>query len=461
MGLTLESLMRVEPKARMRIIRGLSAAERLQFLHSWKIWGRPKQQWEPDTRYTFVTSGRGWGKTRMGAEIAHQMAYENIEDCGGVLGIAGRTHTDVIKDLVESSGGILATQKPWNRCRVHKDAVSWESGAVGYIMSGDTPSKFRGKNTGWLWCDEFAHWQYPQKCQEAFDFDVRNGKRPSIFITSTPLPIPIVSQIWNDPATKRINGHTNENVLNLPPDVVRGWIAKYEGSDLGDQELRGLILDTNKHAPFSIENIRRIEVEEMPIVTRTILAIDPAGGSKKKNDETGMVVCAADDYGETYVIADYSEKMGADEWGRRAIHYARFHGCDAIVGETNFGGDMVMTVIRQRPEWEALRQEMGIDLREVTAGKSKGDRAIPINAMYQQGRVFHVGSPRNFDRLEYQMTHFDTTLGRDKQASPDRMDALVHCIAALHPDREGLSAPSAQNENAVKDWQNMLGSLLR
>jgi phage terminase large subunit-like protein len=197
----------------------------------------------------------------MGAEIAHKMAYENIEDCGGVLGIAGRTHTDVVKDLIESPGGVLATQKPWNRCRIHKDAVSWENGTVGYIMSGDTPAKFRGKNTGWLWADEFAHWQYPQKCYEAFDFDVRNGASPSIFITSTPLPIPIVSQLWNDPKTKRINGHTKENATNLPIDVVQGWLEKYEGSDLGKQELEGLILDTNKHAPFAIEDIRRIEVE--------------------------------------------------------------------------------------------------------------------------------------------------------------------------------------------------------
>jgi phage terminase large subunit-like protein len=456
--LAIERLIELEPQARMRLIRALTPVDRIRFLHDWRVWGRPKQQWEPDTRYTFVTSGRGWGKTRMGAENCHKMAGPNIEDCGGVIGIAGRTHTDVMKDLIESPSGVLATQKPWNRCKVFKDAIVWDSGAVGYLMSGDTPAKFRGKNTGFLWCDEFAHWQYPQKCYDAFEFDVRNGNRPSIFITSTPLPIPIVSQIWNDPETKRINGHTKENALNLPVSTLAGWIKKYEGSDLGDQELRGLILDANKNAPFSQENIRRIEVDQMPSIARTILMIDPAGGSRKKNDETGMVVCAADDHGRTYVLEDYSERMGAEEWSRKAIYYARLHSVDAIGGETNFGGDMVMTVIRLHPDWPRLRDEEQVELREVTAGKSKGDRAIPVNAMYQQGRIFHVGDPRKFDRLEFQMTHFDTTLGRDKQASPDRMDALVHGVMALHPDTEGLPASSAYSSNVVLDWQKMLGS---
>lgn len=107
---------------------------------------------------TVVTSGRGWGKTNAGSEHTHKMAGEWQEKCGGIIGIAGRTYDDAVKDLIEGKAGILATQKPWNRCTMRNRAIYWENGSMAYILTGDKPSKFRGKNTGFLWADEFAHW---------------------------------------------------------------------------------------------------------------------------------------------------------------------------------------------------------------------------------------------------------------------------------------------------------------
>ena len=222
----LQRLASLPKPERIRLIRSMSPEERLRMLHDWQIWGRTEQLFATDMRVTFVTAGRGWGKTRAGSEHVHIMAGDKQEECGGVIGIAGRTHDDTIKDLIESPSGVLATQKPWNKCRLHKDAVEWENGTVGYVMSGDTPAKFRGKNTGFLWMDEFAHWKYPQKCYEAADFDVRNGTNPTVLITSTPLPIPIVQEIIADHGTRLIRGRTLDNAANIAPSVLKGWLRK-------------------------------------------------------------------------------------------------------------------------------------------------------------------------------------------------------------------------------------------
>lgn len=447
------------PRAeRLRLIRTMSPEQRMRMLHDWSVWGRPEQQFATDVRVTFVTAGRGWGKTRAGAEHMHVMASDRIEECGGVLGIAGRTHDDTIKDLIESPSGILATQKPWNPCRLYKDAVEWQSGAVGYVMSGDTPAKFRGKNTGKLWCDEFAHWKYPQKCWEAADFDVRNGANPTILITSTPLPIPIVQEIIADPCTRLIRGRTLDNAANIPASVLAGWVRKYGGTDIGKQELEGVVLDGSKNAKWTYADFRRIEARELPYLFRVVVAVDPAGGSTKKNDETGIVAVGIAESGELYVLGDYSGSYSAREWAAEAIRVAVYHGAQSIIAESNYGGDMVVTTIEQHVDHPQLRHH-GIKVESVHASQSKGDRADPVAMRYQQGQVYHVGSPRDFDKLEHQMTHFDPKLPRKQQHSPDRMDALVHACAELAAESSAhVHMPSASD---VASFESMLASLGR
>lgn len=434
----------------------MSEEQRVRVLNDWSIWGRPKQQFDPSNPMTVVTSGRGWGKTNAGAEHCHRMADEWQDKCGGIIGIAGRTYDDAVKDLIEGKAGILATQKPWNRCHMRNRAIYWENGSMAYILTGDRPEKFRGKNTGFLWCDEFVHWKYPRECYEAFSFDVRNGTSPSILITSTPLPDETFIKIVNDPDTVRIIGHTRENALNIDPATLKKWIKLFDGTDLALQELGGEILAGSKHAPWQQGWIKRIETHELPVLSRIVLAIDPAGRKGKNSDKTGIVVAGIDDADDanTYVIDDATDRYSPTEWAARAIYLARCHGAQRIVGETNYGGDMVMTIIRQHPDWP-LAEADGVELVEVTATESKGNRAIAPAAMYQQGRGYHVGDPRKFALLEHQMTHFDPTVPRGRQGSPDAMDSLVHAMADLHPTREGL-ASSGQTDADVAEWNQFL-----
>lgn len=434
----------------------MSEEQRVRVLHDWSIWGRPKQQFDPSNSMTVVTPGRGWGKTNAATEHCHKMAGEWKEKCGGIIGIAGRTHDDAVNDLIRGKAGILATQKPWNRCEFRGDQVFWENGSIGYILTGDKPSRFRGKNIGFLWCDEFVHWKYPKACYESFIFDIRNGTHPSILITTTPLPDETLIKIVNDQNTVRVIGHTRENALNIDPATLKKWMRLFGGTDLELQELGGEILAGSKHAPWQQGWIKRIETHELPVLSRIVLAIDPAGRKGKNSDNTGIVVAGIDDADDanTYVIADATDKYSPTEWAARAIHLARYHGAQRIVGETNYGGDMVMTIIRQHPDWP-LAEADGIELVEVTATESKGNRAIAPAAMYQQGRGYHVGDPRKLALLEHQMTHFDSLVPRGRQSSPDAMDALVHAMADLHPTREGLTS-SGQTDADVAEWSRFL-----
>lgn len=389
------------------------------------------------------------------------MATEFQHLCGGQIAIEGRTHDDTVADLIEGPSGLLATQKPWNRCRIHKDALVWDNGSVGYIFSGDKPQKRRGKNIGFRWVDELPHWQYPQECWDVGDFSLRAGEFPCAIVTSTPLPHPTYVKIANDPKTKVIRGTTFDNVLNIPIDTLKGWIEQWDGTDLGQQELYAEILDGSANALWAYADILRKEAYELPGLFRTVVAIDPAGGSTLKTSaETGIVVAGIDyeDVPNGYVLGDYSGKLPSTEWARIAIEKARFHGADAIIGETNFGGDMVMTTIRQHPHWPMAESE-GVALKTVTAIRSKGHRAQPIAALYQQHRIYHIGNPEKYRLLEHQYTHFDPSVQRGKQASPDRLDAAVHAFTELFPDKDSQTRTSAKSDQDVQEWDEMLDLL--
>ena len=398
------------------------------------------------------------------------MADERIELCGGEMAIAGRTFEDTMRILVHGRSGILETQKPWNPVILKGRELRWpKTDAVAYICSGDKPEGFRGINPGFILADEFAHWKYPQECFDAFEFSLRSGSRPSLIISSTPLPHPAFKRILADKRTTQIRGLTKHNIMNIDPATLRAWLDMYAGTELGKQELEGEILDGSAHALWKIENIKRIEMHECPAFFRIAVAIDPAGSRHKKSDKTGIVVLAIDESGNDYVLTSISGKWPPDDvvgpggivepgWASRAIYLATAHGADCIVGERNFGGDMVLAIIRMHPDWPAA-QSRGVGLIDVTAVESKGNRAMPTSQAYKHGRAYHVGDPSNFAVLEHEQTHFDPNVPRGRQDSPNEMDALVHAWAELHPDREGLKGLSDYDDDTTQEMLELLESL--
>ncbi|MFJ4010335.1 terminase large subunit domain-containing protein [Streptomyces sp. NPDC090026] len=162
-------------------------------------------------------------------------------------------------------------------------------------------------------------------------------------------------------------------------------------------------------------------------LTRIVVAVDPAGGESAVGDETGIVAAASDRDGHLYVLEDRSGNRGADAWGRETCLLAIELRADAIVVESNYGGDMTRQVIHQA--WQELQREQRTEnmlmpaVLPVTAKHGKRLRAEPIAQLYEQGRVHHVGE---WPTLEQQMVTW--VAGMD---SPDRMDAAVHALTEL------------------------------
>lgn len=450
---TLLRLLRVtRGKQRRQFLARLGPQRSRELLHDWQLWARKDQYWRPGKeKYTMYLAGRGWGKTRTGSGATNETAEYRAEDIGGEMALIGKTPRAVRADMIEGPAGIITHAKPWFKPKYYpsKRRLVWPNGVVCHVYSAHNPAELRGPQVGFVWADELPHWAYPQKSwDEGVEMFLRHGRAPKGIITTTPLPIDLIVKLATDPDVRVVNGATADNMGNLAPDYIARTYARFRGTDLEQQELLGRILDTNKRALWSHNNIRHISPDEVPGLVRIVVAVDPAGGSnEKKNDETGIVVAGIDERERLFVLCDASGVMAAHEWAQRAIHLSRQWGASTIVAEANFGGDMVGTTIQQHEDWNG-----DCDIEIVHATKSKGARAQPVAAIYAQGRAFHVcDDPSHFAALEHQQTHFDPTIPRRQQKSPDRMDALVWAAIALLADGDDGQGLRVDDAGALEE----------
>lgn len=277
-------------------------------------------------------------------------------------------------------------------------------------------------------CDELAKWDKARETWDMLQFGMRLGSRPRQVITTTPRPIPLLREILADPTTVATRGSTYDNAMNLAPSFIKQVIRKYEGTRLGRQELDAEILEDVPGALWSRDAIDKLRKRAAPDMVRVVVAIDPSGtrGEEDEGDSIGIVVAGKGVDGRAYVLADRTCKLGPDGWGRRSISaYYEFR-ADRIVAERNFGGAMVEHVIRTIDNKASFK--------EVVASRGKIIRAEPVAALYEQGRVSHVGS---LPDLEDQLCQFQSD-GYLGEGSPDRADALVWAITELMIEPELL-----------------------
>ncbi|ADU50161.1 hypothetical protein Tmar_0036 [Thermaerobacter marianensis DSM 12885] len=396
----------------------LSDEEAEALLYDWRFWARPKQlPPEGPWRIWLILAGRGFGKTRTGAEWVR----EQVERHGRRrIAIVGRTAADVRDVMVEGESGILSISPPWFRpvYEPSKRRLTWPNGAIATLYSADEPDLLRGPQHDAAWADELAAWRRP----EAWDnlmFGLRLGPDPRVVVTTTPRPVKLIRDLLNDPTCVVTRGSTYENAANLAPAFLEQIISRYEGTRLGRQELYGEVLDDVPGALWQRKRIDELRVREAPELVRVVVAIDPAVTSEEGSDETGIVVAGRGVDGDAYVLADRSCRMSPDGWARRAVKaYYDFDG-DRIVGEVNNGGDLVETVIRT--------VDPKVPYKAVRASRGKAVRAEPVAALYEQGKVHHVGT---FDHLEDQLCQI-TPDGYQGAGSPDRADALVWALTEL------------------------------
>lgn len=389
--------------------------------YDWDFNARPKQHW-PQGKWTYwlVLAGRGFGKTRTGAELVKWW----IKQGQRYVNIIGATKGDAIDVMIKGESGILNVCNRWERPVFKNNELHWPNGAVSLIFSAEEPERLRGKQHSNLWCDEVGSWRYRDTWDQAM-FGLRLGNNPQVVITTTPRPIELIKELVKDPRTIITRGSTYENASNLAENFLTDLVKKYEGTRLGRQELEAELLDKNENALFDLDNIEKNRVKKTDIdgnlidyfFTRIVVAIDPAVTSSETSDHTGIVVAGKGYDGHYYIIDDLTMLGKPIEWATKAINAYHDYQADRIVAETNNGGDMIENVLRN--------VDNNISYKKVTATRGKILRAEPIANLYEQNKVHHIGM---FKKLEDQMCNFT---GDPNQKSPDRFDALVWALTEL------------------------------
>ncbi len=388
--------------------------------YDFHVWGRTSQVAPPgDWRVWLLLAGRGFGKTRSGAEWVRMLAEEKRAKR---IALVAPTAQDLRNVMIEGESGILAISHPKYRPSFEPSRLrlEWSDGAVAYGFSADEPDRLRGPQHDAAWCDEVAAWRHP----EAWDMmmmGLRLGSDPRVVATTTPKPTALIRRLASETTTVVTKGTSWENKGNLAPAFLAEIVKRYEGTRLGRQELEAEILDDTPNALWTREMIERARVDRVPPFLRVVVAIDPAVTSSRESDETGIVVAAIGNDRVAYVLEDASDRHRPEEWARRAIALYRKFGADRVVGETNNGGDLVEATLRA--------VDRAVSYKGVRASRGKVVRAEPVAALYEQGRVKHRGA---FPTLEDQMCAFTSDFDRARaDYSPDRVDALVWAITEL------------------------------
>lgn len=393
-------------------------------------------QWPPDGVDWFawlLTSGRGTGKTRSGAEWLRKMSQHVPR-----MAMIGRRGTDVRATMVEGPSGLIyvceraGISYEW---QPSKREFTFANGAKAYGYSGEEPDSLRGPQHGIAWLDEPAHMPFIEAVWDnlllGLRLDIPGGSK--VLVTSTPLPLKWLKDLVADPKSRTVRVSTYKNLENLDPNFRDNILAKYEGTRMGRQELHGEILEDVEGALWTWDLIEqsRVEPEEMFEFARTmdriVIGVDPAGTSRRKSDETGIVVVGKKD-GHLYVLADGSGHHTPERWARRAVDLYDLWDADAIVVEKNYGGEMVKSTLDNISSYPRVK--------EVNSTRGKLIRAEPVFALYEQGKVHHTP---NLSDLETQLTEWIPGKG----SSPDRMDALVHAAHELSDHARPATLTSA------------------
>lgn len=427
---------------RTKALAALTPEVKAELAYHWPFWAR-KDQHVPEGLWTYwlILAGRGWGKTRTGAETV-RLWIKTID----IVNLIGATVDDARDIMIEGESGILAICPKDERPEYKKSErkLVWPNGATSLIFTADEPERLRGKQHKALWADEMAAWRY----QEAWDqakFGLRLGSRPRAVITTTPRPVKNVTDLLADAATHVTRGTTYDNRSNLAETFFAEIVKRYEGTRLGRQELNAEVLMDVPGALWNREMITHLPRSAAPEMQRIVVAIDPPATSQERSNECGIVAAGLGGDDRGYVLADRSGVMSPNEWAAAAIAAYREFEADAIVAEVNQGGEMVAAVIRA--------QDPNVPVIEVRAARGKYIRAEPISALYAQGRVDHLGL---FEALEDQMCTFTPDFDRSKDGSPDRLDALVWALTDLFPSMVA-GASSTDSRSPASGYGGWMG----
>jgi len=373
-------------------------------------------------------AGRGFGKTRLGAEW---LAAKAVRNDGVRCAIVARTFSDTRNVCVEGVSGILGilreydAVKDWNKSN---GILTLKNGSIIQTFSADTPDSLRGPQFHYAWTDELAAWQYDDTWNQ-LQFGLRLGDHTQTVITTTPRPTKLIKDLVKRESTVVTRGSTFDNAENLSQSALLEMQERYAGTRIGQQELFGAILDDNPGALWSRGLLESARVAEAPYLTRIVVGIDPAVTSGEDSDSTGIVVAGMTPDGHYYILADYTLKASPQVWAEKAVYAFELHKADRIIAETNNGGDLVVHLLQQ--------VKNTVPVKKVTASRGKAVRAEPIAALSEQGKLHMVGY---FPELEDELCEYEPGTSTK---SPDRMDAMVWAVTELSEGSNALNFLSA------------------
>ena len=386
--------------------------------YDWLKYARPSQlPPKGNWRIWLILAGRGFGKTRAGAETLRTWIKKGF--CRR-LALVGETEKDVRQVMVEGESGLLNIHPPSEKPRYEssKHQLIWPNGAIATCFSGQSYERLRGPQFDGAWVDELAKFKEGEKLWDQLMFSLRLGVNPRAIVTTTPRPKRLVKRLLKDPAVIVTRGSTFENVSNLAAPFLDFIKRKYEQTSLGRQELYAELIEDHKGALWSrflLEQARQ-NYKEHPL-ERIVISIDPAVSHGEKSDETGIIATGITMERQGVVLEDLSLKGRPSEWIQRAVEAYHRLKADRIIAEVNMGGDLVEQLLRT--------YDPSVSYRAVRASRGKVIRAEPIAALYEQGKVWHK---TYFHKLDEQLCTYIPGVSKN---SPDRLDALVWGLTNL------------------------------
>ncbi|WP_309611191.1 terminase large subunit domain-containing protein [Sphingomonas sp.] len=415
----------------LEFLAKLTMTEMVTFDAQFEAWAQPGQRPPPGEGWStwLMMAGRGYGKTRAGAEWVHRLAMQRKVR----IALVGATIDEARKIMVEGVSGVLAVAD-LEGARVKWEPslgrLTWRNGSVATLFSGENGDGLRGPEHDFAWCDEMAKWSDAENAWDNLQMGLRRGERPRALVTTTPRPIPLLRRLMKQERTVVTGGRSGDNV-NLPARFMEVMKATYGGTRFGRQEIDGELLEDARGSLWPRARIEacRIDRSPLPMMERVVVGVDPPAGSGPGNDACGIVV-AGRAGGNFYVLADASvEAASPEQWARAVALAASAWGADRIVAEANNGGDMVKSVLR------ASGVE-GAAVRLVHASRGKVARAEPVALRFEAGTAWFAGG---FCELEDELAGLCSGGAYEGPGrSPDRADAMVWAMTELAESRSGV-----------------------
>jgi len=420
----LTQLRRLPPELRAQVLR--SAGERAvrDVDCDWAVWAREGQK-EPEGDWTVwvMTAGRGFGKTRAGAEWVSARAREVP---GARIALVAATPEEARRVMVEGRSGLFAAARDGEERRLMRwepgiGRLTFASGAEAFVYSGADGESLRGPEHHFAWCDELAKWKRAEAAWDNLMMGLRAGERPRAVVTTTPRSGPALRRVLDGLAVVRTGGASRDN-----PHVARAyldWVERtYGGTRLGRQELEGELIEEVAGALWSRALIEEARAPAPPreALRRVVVGVDPPVSAQ--GDACGIVACGVSDEGVAFVLGDHSAGgLSPEQWARKVAGAAERWAADRIVAEGNQGGEMVEAVLRG----SGLR----LPVTRVSARIGKSARAEPVAALFET-KDARLGG--RFPDLEDQLAGLGVGGGYGGPGrSPDRADAMVYALTEL------------------------------